>query len=77
LRSSGRGGLGWGRIVSDEAIFRQQCYFGAQSNDGFELYKSIEHRSDLPGHRFSYSDRNAFLISIETSSGENKSGMSQ
>jgi hypothetical protein len=56
---------------------RNVSYFGAQNNDGFELYKSIEHRSDLAGHKFSYSDRNAFLISIETSPGENKSGMSQ
>jgi hypothetical protein len=33
-------------------------------NDGFQLYKSIEHRADLQGHQFSYTDRNAFLITI-------------
>jgi hypothetical protein len=44
-------------------------YFGAQQNDGFEIYKSIEHRADLQGHKFSYSDRNAFLISIDTQEG--------
>lgn len=41
-------------------------YWGAKSNDGFELYKSIEHRADVMGHKFSYSDRNAFLITIES-----------
>src|SRR5262249_1182837 len=39
-------------------------YFDASSNDGFEMYKSIEDRADLSGHQFSYSDRNAFLITI-------------
>jgi hypothetical protein len=39
-------------------------YFNAMQNDGFQLYKSIEHRADLNGHQFSYSDRNAFLITI-------------
>jgi len=39
-------------------------YFDAVRNDGFELYKSIEHRADVAGHKFSYSDRNAFLITI-------------
>ncbi len=44
-------------------------YFGAQSNGGFEMYRSIEHRADTQGHKFSYSDRNAFLISIDTREG--------
>jgi hypothetical protein len=44
-------------------------YFGAQGNGGFEMYKSIEHRSDLPDHKFSYSGRNAFLISIDVREG--------
>ncbi len=39
-------------------------YFDAASNEGFEMYKSIEHRADVAGHKFSYSDRNAFLITI-------------
>jgi hypothetical protein len=45
-------------------VLRNVSYFGAVSNEGFVMYKSIEHRADLPGHKFSYSDRNAFLISI-------------
>ena len=44
------------------------AYFGAQGNKGFEVYKSIEHRADVFGHKFDYADRNAFLISIETTS---------
>src|SRR5262249_51056834 len=48
---------------------RNVSYFGAQHNDGFEICKSIEHRADMQGHQFSYSDRNAFLISIDTQEG--------
>jgi hypothetical protein len=40
------------------------AYFHASKNDGFEMYKSIEHSSALPGHAFNYSDRNAFLITV-------------
>jgi hypothetical protein len=42
------------------------AYFGALSNDGFQLYKSLDHRADVAGHQFSYTDRNAFLITIDT-----------
>ena len=42
------------------------AYFGALSNDGFQLYKSMDHRADIAGHQFSYTDRNAFLITIDT-----------
>jgi hypothetical protein len=44
-------------------------YFGAQNNDGFELYRS-EHSANVQGHKFSHSDRNGFLISIDTHEGE-------
>jgi hypothetical protein len=40
-------------------------YFDAQKNSGFEMYKSIDHSANIAGHKFSYADRNAFLISIE------------
>jgi hypothetical protein len=39
-------------------------YFGAKSNEGFAMYKSITHSADIQGHKFSYSGRNAFLITI-------------
>jgi len=45
-------------------------YFGAQNNNGFELYRSLDHSANVQGHQFSYSDRNAFLISIDTHEGE-------
>jgi len=43
--------------------FEAKC-FDAVQNDGFQMYKSIEHRADVAGHQFSYSGRNAFLITI-------------
>lgn len=50
---------------SKGVVLHNVSYFGAQKNTGFEFYKSIEHRADVAGHKFSYSDRNAFLISID------------
>jgi hypothetical protein len=46
------------------AVLKSVKYFNAAQNDGFELYRSIEHRADLERHQFSYLDRNAFLITI-------------
>jgi hypothetical protein len=45
-------------------VLKNVKYFNAVENDGFELYRSLEHRADLEGHQFAYSDRNAFLITI-------------
>ena len=50
-------------------VLRNVKYFGAKDNGGFEMYRSLEHRADTQGHKFSYSDRNAFLISIDTQEG--------
>ena len=44
-------------------------YFGAKSNEGFQMYKSITHTADIQGHKFNYSDRNAFLITIVSEEG--------
>jgi hypothetical protein len=55
---------------------RNVAYFGALSNDGFQLYKSMDHRADIAGHKFSYTDRNAFLITIDTGLEPMKGGMS-
>ena len=41
-------------------------YFGAESNDGFIMYKSKLHRYDGFGHKFEYSGRNAFVITIRS-----------
>jgi len=45
-------------------VLKNVKYFDASTNEGFDMYKSIEHRADVGGHKFSYSDRNAFLITI-------------
>ena len=45
-------------------VLKNVKYFNAVQNDGFQLYRSTEHRADLEGHQVSYSDRNAFLITI-------------
>ncbi len=50
-------------------VLKNVNYFGAKSNDGFEMYRSIEHRADVQGHQFNYSDRNAFLITIYSQDG--------
>ncbi len=46
-------------------VLKNVKYFDAPGNDGFAMYKSIEHSANLPGHKFKYSDRNAFLISLD------------
>lgn len=51
-------------------VLKNVKYFGAQNNGGFELYRSIEHSADTQGHKFSYTGRNAFLISIDTQDGD-------
>ena len=56
-------------------VLKNVKYFGAQDNTGFEMYRSLEHSANVQGHNFKYSDRNAFLISIDTHEGES-SGMS-
>jgi hypothetical protein len=56
-------------------VLKNVKYFGAQNNDGFEMYRSLDHSANVQGHKFSYSDRNAFLISIDTHEGES-GGMS-
>ena len=56
-------------------VLKNVKYFGAQDNTGFDLYRSLDHSANVQGHDFSYSDRNAFLISIDTHEGEG-AGMS-
>jgi len=51
-------------------VLKNVKYFGAQNNDGFEMYRALDQSANVQGHKFSYSDRNAFLISIDTHEGE-------
>jgi len=48
---------------------RRACEAECHAND-FPALLVDEHRADTQGHNFSYSDRNAFLISIDTHAGE-------
>ena len=50
-------------------VLKNVKYFGAQNNNGFEIYKSLDHRADVMGHTFNYSGRNAFLITIDSHDG--------
>jgi hypothetical protein len=45
-------------------VLKNVAYFDAAGNDGFEMYKSLDHRANIAGHKFQYSGKNAFLISI-------------
>lgn len=49
------------------AVLSNVKYWAAAKNHGFVMYKSKVHRWDGFGHKFSYSDRNAFTIRIESS----------
>jgi hypothetical protein len=57
-------------------VLKNVDYFGAASNGGFEMYKTVEHRADAGGHQFTHSGTNAFLITIVTQEGAaKKTGM--
>jgi hypothetical protein len=49
-----------------KVVLHNVNYFGAESNDGFIMYKSKVHRYDGFGHKFEYSGRNAFVITIHS-----------
>ena len=36
-------------------VLKNVKYFDASTNEGFDMYKSIEHRADVGGHKFFYS----------------------
>ena len=46
------------------SVLQNVRYFQAKSNHGFVMYKSKVHRWDGFGHKFEYSDRNAFTIRV-------------
>jgi hypothetical protein len=57
-------------------VLKNVDYFGAASNGGFEMYKTVEHRADAGGHQFTHSGTNAFLITIVSQEGAaKKTGM--
>lgn len=57
-------------------VLQNVDYFGAASNEGFQMYKTVEHRVDAGGHQFTHSGTNAFLITIVSQEGTaKKTGM--
>jgi hypothetical protein len=56
-----------GGDASHEVVIRNLKYWGAQSNDGFRMWKSKHEAFEGDGHKFSYDGTNGFLITIHYS----------
>ena len=56
-----------GKHVYQEVVIRNLKYWGAQSNDGFRMWKSKHESFEGNGHQFDYSGTNGFLITIHFS----------
>jgi len=52
---------------SQEVVINNLKYWGAQSNDGFRMWKSQHESFEGDGHKFSYDGTNGFLITIHFS----------
>jgi hypothetical protein len=52
---------------SHEVVVHNLKYWGAQSNDGFRMWKSKHEAFEGDGHKFSYDGTNGFLITIHFS----------
>ena len=52
---------------SQEVVVNNLKYWGAQSNDGFRMWKSQHEAFEGGGHKFSYDGTNGFLITIHFS----------
>jgi hypothetical protein len=52
---------------SHEVIVNNLKYWGAQSNDGFRMWKSKHEAFEGDGHKFAYDGTNGFLITIQYS----------
>ena len=49
---------------SKEAVLTNVKYFGAQSNNGFRMWKNRRHYYDHFGKKFEYKGTNGFLVTI-------------
>jgi hypothetical protein len=56
-----------GESPNHEVVMHNLKYWGAQSNDGFRMWKSKHEAFEGDGHKFSYDDTNGFLITIHYS----------
>lgn len=68
---NGKGEVFLERVKGDnpnqEVIVHNLKYWGAQSNDGFRMWKSKHEAFEGDGHKFSYDGTNGFLITIRYS----------
>jgi len=69
--NSGKGEVLLERVKGDnpshEVIVNNLKYWGAQSNDGFRMWKSKHEAFEGDGHKFAYDGTNGFLITIHYS----------
>ncbi|HET8925135.1 MAG TPA: DUF1326 domain-containing protein [Candidatus Acidoferrum sp.] len=56
-----------GDSPNQEVVVHNLKYWGAQSNDGFRMWKSKHEAFEGEGHKFSYDGTNGFLITIHYS----------
>ena len=56
-----------GTDPKQEVVMKNLKYWGAQSNDGFRMWKSKHEAFEGDGHKFSYDGTNGFLITIHFS----------
>jgi hypothetical protein len=68
---NGKGEVILQRVKGDnpnhEVVVHNLKYWGAQSNDGFRMWKSKREAFEGDGHKFSYDGTNGFLITIHYS----------
>ena len=66
--SDGKGEVILEKVQGDDAnhevVIHNLKYWGAQSNDGFRMWKSKHEAFEGDGHKFSYDGTNGFLITI-------------
>ncbi len=69
--SDGKGEVILERVKGDspnhEVVIHNLTYWSAQSNDGFQMWKSKHEAFEGDGHKFSYDGTNGFLITIHFS----------
>jgi hypothetical protein len=69
--NNGNGEVFLERVKGDnpthEVVVHNLKYWGAQSNDGFRMWKSKHEAFEGDGHKFSYDGTNGFLITIHYS----------
>jgi hypothetical protein len=69
--NDGKGEVILERVKGDnsnhEVVIHNLKYWGAQSNDGFRMWKSKHEAFEGDGHKFSYDGTNGFLVTVHFS----------